>query len=62
MRSCQLGDDVYYDDLTTLKMEQEYAKLFGKEAAIFMPSGTMSNLIGIMLHANKKGEGIILGD
>jgi hypothetical protein len=52
MQTCQVGDDVYGDDLTTNEMQRQYAKLFGKEDALFMASGTMSNLVGMMLHAN----------
>lgn len=44
-----LGDDVYHDASTT-GLENHMAKLTGKEAAIFMPSGTMSNQIAIRTH------------
>ena len=40
MMSCQLGDDVFGDDITTHKMQEAYAKLFGKEAGLIFPSGT----------------------
>lgn len=62
MNTCQLGDDVFADDITTHKMQEGYAKLFGKEEALLFPSGTMSNLVGVMLHANRKGDGLLLGD
>jgi threonine aldolase len=38
------------------------AKLFGKEASILVPSGTMSNLLAIMLHCREKGDAAIIGD
>ena len=44
-----IGDDVY-DDSTTKALEASIARLTGKEAAIFMPSGTMSNQIGLRTH------------
>lgn len=61
MKSCKVGDDVYGDDPTVNKLQEEIAKLFGKEAALFVPTGTMSNLIGMMLNVKLKGEGAILG-
>mmetsp|Transcript_17795 Transcript_17795/g.30159 ORF Transcript_17795/g.30159 Transcript_17795/m.30159 type:complete len:87 (+) Transcript_17795:237-497(+) len=38
------------------------AALFGKEAALFVPSGTMANLISVMLHCKEKGDAAIIGD
>ena len=38
------------------------AELFGKEAAIFVPSGTMANLISLMLHCPQKGDAAVIGD
>lgn len=61
MRTCPVGDDVYGDDPTVNKLQIEIAKLFGKEAALFVPTGTMSNLIGMMINVRIKGEGAILG-
>ena len=42
-------------------LEGEIAKLFGKEASLLVPSGTMSNLIGMMVNTRRKGEGAIVG-
>ena len=61
MATCKVGDDVYKDDPTINKLEFEIAKLFGKEEALFVPSGTMSNLIAFMINVRGKGEGAILG-
>lgn len=61
MSKCAVGDDVYGDDPTVNKLQEEIAKLFGKEAALFVPTGTMSNLIGMMVNVRIKGEGAILG-
>ena len=43
---CSLGDDVYHDPATRA-LEESMARMTGKEAAIFMPSGTMSNQVGL---------------
>jgi threonine aldolase len=40
MEACALGDDVYGDDPTVNHMQQEMANFFGKEAALYVPSGT----------------------
>jgi threonine aldolase len=51
MASAEVGDDVFGEDPTTVKLEARIAEMLGKEAALFMPSGTMSNLIGLLVHA-----------
>lgn len=61
MATAYVGDDVYNDDPTVLKLQEEIARLFGKEDALFVPSGTMSNLIGMMINVRMKGEGAIIG-
>jgi threonine aldolase len=50
MASAEVGDDVYGEDPTVSRLEERTAALLGKEAAVFMPSGTMSNQIAIRLH------------
>lgn len=50
MVNAATGDDVFYDDPTINKLQEEMASLYGKEAAIIVPSGTMANLIALMLH------------
>lgn len=50
MMSASVGDDVFGDDPTVNALEKKMAKLFGKEAAIFCPSGTMSNQIAVRVH------------
>lgn len=60
MAEAIVGDDVYGEDPTINALEERCAKLFNKEAALFVVSGTMGNLLSIMSHT--KGEGqIILG-
>jgi threonine aldolase len=50
MMSAPVGDDVFNEDSTILALEQKAAKLFNKEAALFCPSGTMTNQIAIRCH------------
>jgi threonine aldolase len=45
MAEAEVGDDVYRDDPTLNSLEQLAAEMLGKEAAVFVPSGTMGNLI-----------------
>jgi threonine aldolase len=58
MNSAPVGDDVFGEDPSINELEKKVAKMFGMEAAIFVPSGTMSNQIAIKLHT-KPGEDII---
>ncbi|MBU2946763.1 threonine aldolase family protein [Zobellia uliginosa] len=52
MMSAQVGDDVFKADPTVNVLEEKVAKMFGKEAALFFPSGTMANQTGIKLHTH----------
>jgi len=56
MARAEVGDDVFGDDPTVRKLEERLAAMLGKEAALFVPSGTMSNQIGIRLHARGGDE------
>ena len=47
MAEAEVGDDVYREDPTVIKLERRAAEIFGKEAALFVPSGCMGNLISI---------------
>jgi len=58
MVAAPLGDDVYHDDPTVNLLEEESASVTGKEAAIFVPTGTMGNQLSIMAHTHP-GEEII---
>ena len=49
MFSAKVGDDVFDEDPTVKQLEAKAAKLFGKEAGLFCPSGTMTNKIGIRI-------------
>ncbi len=50
MAVAEVGDDVYSEDPTVNQLEREAAAIFGREAAIFVPTGTMGNQIAIRLH------------
>ncbi|HEY4066532.1 MAG TPA: low-specificity L-threonine aldolase [Burkholderiaceae bacterium] len=59
MLSAPLGDDVFAGDPTINALQEKIAALLGKEAALFVPSGTQSNLIGIMSHCGRGDEYIV---
>lgn len=59
MAKAEVGDDVYGDDPTVNKLEKYAAKLLGFEAALFTPSGTQANLIGILSHCGRGDEYIV---
>lgn len=61
MRSAAVGDDVYGDDSTIKELESRVATITGKEAGLFVPSGTMGNLVALATHCNR-GDEIIIGD
>jgi threonine aldolase len=56
MFEAEVGDDVYGEDPTVNRLEQRAAEIAGKEAALFVPSGTMGNTIAIKLHTEHGQE------
>jgi len=56
MMAAPLGDDVFGDDPTVNKLQEKLADMLGKEAGLFMPSGTQSNLAGLMAHCGRGDE------
>lgn len=58
MAEAEVGDDVYGEDPTINRLEQRAAEIFGKEASIFVPTGSMGNTIAIKIHT-KHGQEII---
>jgi threonine aldolase len=60
MAQAELGDDVYREDPTVNRLEEMAAQVMGKEAAILVPSGTMANLVSIMVHC-PRGTRVIMG-
>ena len=61
MQIASVGDDVLEEDPTIIKLEKQSALLFKKEAALYVPSGTMGNLISFLVHC-PRGTEAILGD
>jgi threonine aldolase len=60
MMEAELGDDVFGDDPTVNRLQEQAAEIFGFEAALLFPSGTQSNLAALMSHC-QRGEEVILG-
>ncbi len=56
MFSAEVGDDVFAEEPTVIKLQQKAAALFGKEAGLFCPSGTMTNQIAIKVHTQPGDE------
>ena len=56
MAEAELGDDVFGDDPTVIALEERAAELTGKEAGLFVASGTMGNLVSLMAHVPRGGE------
>jgi threonine aldolase len=61
MAAAEVGDDVFGDDPNVNALQEEVAVLLGFEAGLFVPSGTQSNLVGVMTHC-RRGEEAIVGD
>ena len=61
MAAAELGDDVYGEDPTVNRLEAAAAARVGKEAAVFVPSGTMANQIGVRLHTHH-GEVVLASE
>ena len=59
MFSAPLGDDVYGDDPSVNALQERVAEMLGFEAALFMPTGTQSNLCGLMAHCQRGDEYIV---
>lgn len=56
MMAAEVGDDVFGEDPTILMLENKVAKYFGKEAALFCPSGTMTNQIAVRINTQPQDE------
>ena len=61
MAEAEVGDDVYRDDPTVNRLEELAAEMLGKEASLFVPSGTMGNLIALLVHC-QRGHEVIVGN
>ncbi len=56
MFEAEVGDDVYGEDPTVNRLERRAAEIFGKEAGLFVPTGTMGNTIGVKVHTEHGQE------
>ncbi len=61
MAEARLGDDVFGEDPSVRRLEERAAAFAGKEAALFVPSGTMANLVSLLTHCGR-GDEFIVGD
>lgn len=61
MAHAEVGDDVFGEDPTVRRLESAAAEWMGKPAALFVPSGTMANLVSLLTHCSR-GDEVILGD
>lgn len=61
MYEAEVGDDVWGEDPTVKRLQELAAERLGKEAALFVPSGTMGNLTALLAHC-RRGDEVILGD
>ncbi len=59
MQAAEVGDDVYGDDPTVNRLQDRLAEMAGMEAALFMPSGTQSNLVALMTHCARGDEYLV---
>ena len=59
MARAEVGDDVFGDDPTVNRLQERIATMLGKEAALFLPSGTQSNLAAVMSHCGRGDEMIV---
>jgi threonine aldolase len=60
MAEAEVGDDVYRDDPTVNRLEELAADMLGKESSLFVPSGTMGNLLALLVHC-QRGDEVIVG-
>ncbi len=61
MAEAEVGDDVFGEDPTVNRLEEMAAERLGKEAALFVVSGTMGNLVSLLIHCGR-GDEVLLGD
>jgi threonine aldolase len=61
MAEAEVGDDVFGDDPTVNRLQETAAEMLGKEASLFVPSGTMGNLLALLVHC-QRGDEVIVGD
>src|SRR5436190_14211009 len=61
MARAEVGDDVYGEDPTVRRLEERVAEITGKEAALFVPSGTMGNQVSLLC-LTQRGDEVVIGE
>jgi threonine aldolase len=61
MAEAEVGDDVYGEDPTALRLQERVAELLGKPAALFVPTGTMANQLALLCHCDR-GQDVLVGE
>jgi threonine aldolase len=61
MASAEVGDDVYGEDPSAVRLQERAAELLGKEAALFVPTGTMANQLALLCHC-ERGNEVLVGE
>jgi threonine aldolase len=61
MAAAEVGDDVYGEDPSALRLQERAAELLGKEAALFVPTGTMANQLALLCHC-ERGNDVLVGE
>jgi threonine aldolase len=61
MASAEVGDDVFGEDPSVTRLQREAAELLGKEAALYVPSGSMANQIALAVHC-RPGDDVVVGE
>src|SRR5207244_3807681 len=61
MARAEVGDDVFGEDPTVNRLQERVAALYGKEAALYVPSGTMANQLALLVHC-RPGDEVIIGE
>jgi threonine aldolase len=61
MAAAEVGDDVYGEDPSALRLQERIAELLGKEAALFVPTGTMANQLALLCHC-ERGNDVLVGE
>jgi threonine aldolase len=59
MAECEVGDDVLGDDPTVCRLEELAAERLGKQAALFVPSGCMGNLLALLVHTGRRAGALV---
>src|SRR6476620_2409519 len=61
MADAEVGDDVYGEDPSALRLQEQVAALLGKAAALFVPTGTMANQLALLCHC-QRGNDVLVGE